>query len=82
MAPVKSFGDLVRDARTKALARKPATKVPDRMDLLRDALFRSGAPIDDLRYQLLYAVAGTLIEARKRGGDPCSLRCWGAHAGG
>ena len=65
----ESFGDLVRKARTNALARKPTTKVPARMDLLRDALFGSGVVIDDLRYQLLYAVAGTLIEARQRGAD-------------
>ena len=65
----EAFGDLVIDARATALARTAGTKVPARMKLLGEALFGSEVYIEGLRYQLLYAIAGSLIEARKRGAD-------------
>lgn len=61
------FGnDVVADARRKALAANPRSMVGQRIDLLTRALFAPGVAVDQLRYQLLYAVAATLIEARKR----------------
>jgi hypothetical protein len=49
----EAFGDLVSDARAKALARTAGTKVPARMKLLGEALFGAGFPIEGLRYAAL-----------------------------
>jgi len=62
----ESFGELVGEARSRALARSPRSMVPARIDGLRAALFGPGVNIEDLRYQLVYGVAGALIEAARR----------------
>ncbi len=65
----ESFGELVANARAAAVARRPRSRVPDRIEGLRRALFGPAAEVDGLRYQLLYGVAGALIEAAARGAD-------------
>lgn len=66
----ESFGPLVGEHRADK-AKVQGSKVPERIDLLSKALF--GRPMDEqiaaLRYQLLTAVAGTLIEAKLRGAN-------------
>jgi hypothetical protein len=72
----ESFGDTVA-SELQACRKRPRTDFPARLDCLTRSLFGFGAYEDDgktvraavagLRYQLLAAVAGTLIEARLHG---------------
>lgn len=64
------FGNYtVLRAEQKAMTANPGSKVGQRIALLKAALFPPGTNVDKLRYQLMYAVAGTLIEAKKRGAE-------------
>jgi hypothetical protein len=46
------------------------SRVPDRVDQLVQVVFGDRTPdVSSLRYQLLHGLAGTLIEARRRGAD-------------
>lgn len=61
----ETFGRLIHDELTP---KNPHSRTPDRIRLLATSIF--GRPIDtaleDLRYQLLYGLAGTLIEAKNQ----------------
>lgn len=59
----ESFGDIVNDYVSKSIRSNPRSKVPDRITQLSEAIFGK-MDIGLLRYQLLHAVAGTLIEAK------------------
>ncbi|MFZ4580839.1 MAG: DUF6946 family protein, partial [Myxococcota bacterium] len=60
------FGPIVSEAR-KAGTLRSGSKVPKRIEQLAEALFRDGlgSAVLGLRYQLVHAVAGTLIEAAR-----------------
>src|SRR5207249_2194372 len=60
----ESFDDTIKVALSKALKRSQRTKVPERIATLANALFdKPVSEVLPLRYQLLHAVAATLIFA-------------------
>lgn len=63
----EGFGKVIQDKMVEG-SKNPHSNVPNRIKCLSNSVF--GRPIDEelgkLRYQLLYAFAGTLIEAKKR----------------
>ena len=61
----ESFGDLVHVARREALKGSRKTNVPARIQLLKEALFAADVDVEEFRYQLLYGIAATLIEASR-----------------
>lgn len=57
------FGKRIGDYRTSSVKANRRSRVPDRIRQLAEAIF-SHTEVEHLRYQLLHAVAGTLIEAQ------------------
>jgi hypothetical protein len=58
----ESFGELIGNYMEKS---PEQSNIPNRIKLMASALFEDQS-IDDLRYQLLHGVAGTLIEAKNQ----------------
>lgn len=73
----ESFGDTVANtlaATEKEIIKKPKSKARDRINELRIALFLAeNVNQDNLRYQLLTTVAGTIAEAKKQGAKSAYL---------
>ena len=66
------FGEAVADYLTKNIKKNPRTQLPERIKNLSEALF-GAKDIGALRYQLIHALAGTLIEAKNQGADQAVL---------
>ena len=66
------FGDLIGAYLESSVRTNPRSRVPDRIRELAMGVFGC-ADVEDLRYQLLHAAAGTLIEAKKRGASTAVL---------
>ncbi|WP_281885861.1 DUF6946 family protein [Paenibacillus sp. YYML68] len=64
----ESFGEIVSDYVIKSRKKNPRSQVPERINNLSTALFGL-KDIGALRYQLIHAIAGTLIEAKSQGAD-------------
>lgn len=62
----ESFGEIISDYLSKSIEKNPKTKVPERVRQLSSAIIGDKDP-RTLRYQLIHAVAGTLIEAKNQG---------------
>jgi hypothetical protein len=58
----ESFGEIITSYVSSSIAANPRSKVPDRINQLTSAIF-GHQDIGHIRYQLLHAVAGVLIEA-------------------
>lgn len=58
----ESFGEIISNYVSSSIAANPRSKVPDRISQLTSAIF-GHLEIGHIRYQLLHAVAGVLIEA-------------------
>lgn len=58
----ESFGDIVSDYVSRCVKANPRTNVPSRIEQLSTAIFGT-KNVGSLRYQLIHAIAGTLIEA-------------------
>lgn len=74
----ESFGATIKDHYLKAVTNKingSKTKIPERIENLINNIFCRDNNIDvfNLRYQLLYSIAGTLSEAKKQGISKCVL---------
>ena len=70
----ESFGPVVGTYHADKQSGDAPSKVPDRIDQLVATLFGSGLePVAHLRYQLLTASVGTLIEAQQRGAEQAVL---------
>lgn len=61
----ESFGDIVNDYVARSVKANPRSKIPDRIKQLSTAIFGT-KDVGELRYQLIHAVAGTLIEAKNQ----------------
>lgn len=61
----ETFGDLVRVDEARSIKNKPRSKAPERIRQLTQAVLGNKDAVG-LRYQLIHAVAGTVIEARKQ----------------
>jgi len=62
------FKEIVEDYIAKKIAKDPNSNVPKRIAQLTHALF-GNKDVSKLRYQLIHAVAETLIEAKERGAE-------------
>lgn len=58
----ESFGEIITNYVSSSISANPRSKVPDRVSQLTSAIF-GHLDIGHIRYQLLHAVAGVLIEA-------------------
>lgn len=61
----ESFGDIVNDYVARSVKANPRSKILDRIKQLSKAIFGT-KDVGSLRYQLIHAVAGTLIEAKNQ----------------
>ena len=65
----EQFGLVIGEYVQRARDKNPRSMVPKRVERLRELVFPGGLKDEEfnqLRYQLLHAVAGTLMEARRR----------------
>lgn len=62
------YGECISNYRSSSIKKNPRSQVPERIQGLSEAVFGS-KNIDLLRYQLLHAIAGTLIEAENQSAD-------------